>query len=173
MAIPMRRADEPLAATHRERRAQVGADPVGDPAGVVGVDDRVEDDPELVAAEARDGVARSERADQPLTDGDQQAVADGVPDALVDDLEPVQVEEHDRDRRGGPGVGRRQGVTDPVGQQLAVREAGDRVVQRAAPSGVEQARIVEGDRRELGEANEGVRLARAERSDRAFRTRGR
>ena len=96
---PQRRADEPLAAAHRERRAQVGADPVGDPAGVVGVDDRVEDDPELVAAEARDGVARSERADQPLADGDQQPVADGVADALVDDLEPVEVEQDDRDRR--------------------------------------------------------------------------
>jgi len=54
-------------------------------------------------------------------------------------------------------------VTDPVRQQLAVREAGDGVVERAAPGGVEQARVVERDRGELGEANESVRLARAER----------
>jgi len=59
---------------------------------------------ELVTAEAGDGVARPQRADQPLTHGDQQPVADGVPDALVDDLEPIEVEEHDRDRRGGPGI---------------------------------------------------------------------
>ena len=37
------------------------ADPLGDPPGLVDVDDRVEEDPELVAAEAGDRVARPER----------------------------------------------------------------------------------------------------------------
>ena len=68
-----RRADEPLASVERERRAQLGADPVGDVAGLVGVADRVEDDPELVAAEARDRVARPQAVDQPLADGQRAA----------------------------------------------------------------------------------------------------
>ena len=130
---------------------------------VVGVDDRVEDDPELVAPEARHGVARSQRAHQALPDRDEQPVADGVADALVDDLEAVEVEQHDRDRLGVVGVGRGERMADPVGQQLAVGEACRRVVERAALGGIEQPRIVEGDRRELGEAHQGVRLARAER----------
>ena len=132
-----RGADEPLPAAHREGRAQLVADALGDPPGVLDVDDRVEDDPELVAAEAGDRVARAERPDQPLADRRQEPVADGVADALVDDLEPVEVEQDDRHRVGTVGLGR-QGVRDPLGQELAVREAGRRVVEGAALGRVEQ-----------------------------------
>ena len=76
--------------------------------GLVGVGDRVEDDPELVAAEPGDRVARAQAADEPLADGHQQPVADGVADALVDDLEPVEVEQ-DRPR----STRRRPVVTRP------------------------------------------------------------
>ena len=93
----------------------------------------------------------------------EQPVADRVADALVDDLEAVEVQQHDRDRLGVIGIGRGERVADPVGQQLAVGETGRRVVERATQRGIEQPRIVEGDRRELGEAHQGVRLARAER----------
>ena len=46
---------------------------------------------------------------------------------------------------------------DPVGQQLAVGQAGRRVVERAALRHVEEPRVVERDRGQLGEAGEGVR----------------
>ena len=113
------------------------ADALGDPPGVLHVDDRVEDDPELVAAEAGDRVARAERPDQALADGRQEPVADGMADALVDDLEPVEVEQDDRDRVGAVRMGG-QGMRDPLGQELAVREAGRRVMEGAALGGVEQ-----------------------------------
>ena len=58
----------------------------------------------------------------------------------------------------------RQGVRDPVGQELAVREAGGRVVEGAALGRVEQPGVVERDRGELGEADQGVGLARSERA---------
>ena len=45
-------------------------------ARLVGIRDRVEDDPELVAADARDGVAGAQAVDESLADGDQQPVAD-------------------------------------------------------------------------------------------------
>ena len=164
---PERRADEPFPAAHRERGPQLVADPLGDPPGVVGIEDGVEDDPEFIATEAGDRVARAERADQTLADGGQQAIADRVPDALVDDLEPIEIEQDHRDDRA---IGRRRGqrVGDPVREQLTVRQPGRRVVQRAALGGIEQPRVVEGDRRQLGEPDEGVRLARPERAvDRA------
>ena len=170
---PERGADEPVAAAHRERRAQVGADPLDDAHRVVGVDDRVEDDPELIAPEARHGVARSQRAHQALPDGAEQPVADRVADALVDDLEAVEVQQDDRDRVGVVGVGRGQRMRDPVGQQLPVGETGRRVVERAALGRIEQPRIVEGDRRELGEARQGVRSRAGRTSDRASPTRAR
>ncbi len=63
-------------AAHRERRPQVRSDPLGDGARLVGARDLVEQDAELVAAEAGDRVARSQAGDQALADGHQQPVAD-------------------------------------------------------------------------------------------------
>ena len=55
----------------------------------------------------------------------------------------------------------RERVGDPVGQQLAVRQPGRRVVEGAALRDVDQPRVVEGDRGELGEPGQRIDLARA------------
>ena len=55
------------------------------------------EDGELVAAEARDQVAVAHGAAQPVRDLDQQPVAGLVAEAVVDDLEVVEVEEEDGD----------------------------------------------------------------------------
>src|SRR3712207_8926644 len=52
---------------------------------------------------------------------DQQAVAGGVAEAVVDQLEPVQVEEEDGDREGGAG-GAGQRLLEPVEEEGAVRQ---------------------------------------------------
>ncbi len=149
-----RRTDEPLAVVERERGTQLGHDPVGDAPRLVGIGDRVEDDPEFVAADARDGVARAHAAHEPLADGDEQPVAHEVAEALVDDLEPVEAEQ---DHRDGPGVVRLvagEGVRDPVGQELAIGEPGRRVVERPTLGDVDEPGVVERDRRELAEARQ-------------------
>ena len=80
-------------------------------------------DQELVAAEASDDVAAAGRGLQPVGDDLQQPVADGVTEAVVDDLEVVEVAEHH---------GHAFAIADRVGQQveelLPVRQAGQRVV---------------------------------------------
>ena len=53
---------------------------------------------ELVAAEAGDRVAGPEARAEPLADGREELVADGVAEALVDRLEPVEVEQDQGDR---------------------------------------------------------------------------
>ncbi len=54
---------------------------------------------ELVAAEAGDEVIGSNGGPQPRSDADEQVVPDLVSEAVVDDLQPVEVEEdHDRGR---------------------------------------------------------------------------
>jgi hypothetical protein len=53
---------------------------------------------ELVSAEAGQGVAGAEDGLQPLGQGLQDLVADGVPKAVVDDLEPIDVDEEQTDR---------------------------------------------------------------------------
>ena len=52
--------------------------------------------------------------------------------------------------------GRASAWRDAVGQELAVRQAGRRVVQGAALRHVDESRVVERDRGELGEAGQGV-----------------
>ena len=59
--------------------------------------DALEQDRELVAAEARDRVRGTRRLDEALGGGLQQAVARIVAERVVDVLEVVEVEEHDRD----------------------------------------------------------------------------
>ena len=72
----------------------------------------------------------------------------------------------------GPATGERVG--DPVGQQLAVRQARGRVVQGAALRDVDEPRVVERDRGELGEARSAPRCrAQSEAPRVTARRRGR
>ena len=68
---------------------------------------------ELVAAEAGDGVARPQGLLDARGDSGEQLVAGRVPEAVVDELELVEVEEEHGDR--GPATGRhRQGVLQAI-----------------------------------------------------------
>ena len=114
--------------------------------------DRVQDQRELVATEAGDRIGRAKGVDEP-PDGLQDAVAGHVPERLVDDLEAIEIEQDDGDRRVVIGPMTRY-VRDPVGQQLPVRETGRVVVQRTALRYVDQAGVLEPDRGESREAGD-------------------
>ena len=68
-------------------------------------------DDELVAAQAGDGVLPTDGRGEPLADFDEELVAGVVPEAVVHDLEAVEVDEQDREHR------------------VTVAEAGERVMQ--------------------------------------------
>ena len=109
----------------------VVVDALGDQRRLVHVGDAVEQHRELVAAEPGDGVRRPHGRLQPARDGDQQPVSHLVPERVVDELEAVEVEEEDRGRGGRVGaLGAPDRLVEPVQEQHAVREAGERVVQR-------------------------------------------
>jgi hypothetical protein len=61
---------------------------------------------------------------------DQQLVSDGVAEAVVDELEPVDVEEQHRAAGGGVAVGALEDLVDAVDEQRAVGQSGEGVVQR-------------------------------------------
>ena len=86
---------------------------------------------ELVAAQPRHGVDPAQRPLQPRTDLGQQQVAEVMPESVVDVLEAVEVEQQHRHRHPGAlgGVDRH---VDPVVEQGAVGQGGERVVQREA-----------------------------------------
>jgi len=111
---------------------QRGGDPLGDADRLAGVAQVLEQHGELVAAEAGDGVGRADAGAEPAGDGDEELVADLVAEAVVDDLEPVEVEEEDADgRRRLAGAG--QGVVEAVGEEGAIGEG--RSGRRGTPGG--------------------------------------
>ena len=83
------------------------------------------EDRELVAAEAGDGVLAAQRVAQALAADLQQLVAGRVAERVVDLLEVVEVDEGDD---GGLAGGQRLG--DALLEQRAVRESGQRVLER-------------------------------------------
>ena len=91
-----RAADLQRGGVDGERLAQAGEQALGDLVGGLGADRVVQEDPELVAAEPRDGVAGAQRRAQPRGDLLQQPVALVVAERVVDLLEVVEVHQHHR-----------------------------------------------------------------------------
>ncbi len=94
---------------------------------------------ELVAAEPRDHLAGGGGAGlEPVGDLDQEPVAGGVAEAVVDGLEPVQVQVAEGEVAVGPG----DGLLQPLEEEGAVGQPGERVVGRLVPQAqVEQAAL--------------------------------
>ena len=102
-----------------QRLAQAG----GEAGGLVLAGDGGARIGEGVAAEVRDGVERADGAGEALRHLDEHAVADVVAEDLVDLVEAVEVEQHERE---APVVDR---AVELVAQRAAVRQAGQGVVE--------------------------------------------
>jgi hypothetical protein len=102
-------------------------DPGGKPLGILGRD-VVADENELVAAEPRERVTWPHHGLESFRQAHQQAVAGGVPQTVIDDLELVDVEEQHAHVSGGPASAGQRTV-DAFDQQLPVRQACQRVMQ--------------------------------------------
>ena len=117
----------------------------------------VEQQRELVAAEPGGGVALAQAAAQPVGHRAQQLVAGVVAVAVVDRLELVDVEQQHADARAAA----LERVLEPVVEERAVRELGERVVERLAlelllerlelAHGLLEAVVLERDRHVAGE----------------------
>ena len=125
MLVPMYRSRS----LEMERRLEALQDPARHALGLAGVGDVFEQDRELVAAEPGDGVAGPDARLEALAERDQELVADEVAEAVVDGLEAVQVQEHDGDAEL-VAARPRQRVLDAVHEEDAVRQAGQRIVER-------------------------------------------
>jgi hypothetical protein len=81
----------------------------------------------LVAAQPRQGHAGAQLGQQAFAHGLEQLVAGVVAEAVVDALEVVQVQQQ-QGTAALVGLGRSQGLLDPVVEQQAVGQVGERVV---------------------------------------------
>ena len=85
---------------------------------------------EFISTEAPDRVAGAKRGAEPRGQPDQQQVADIVAAGVVDELEVVEVKEHDRERPTR-AAGATEGVLKPVEEQRAVGKARQRIMAGA------------------------------------------
>ena len=113
--------------------AQRFLDPERDGVGLRVVVQAVEQDGELVAAEPRDGVAGTQAGLEAARGLDQQLVADQVAEAVVDDLEAIEIEIEDRERVADAA---QPELFEPAAEALdehrAVVEAGQRIEEADA-----------------------------------------
>ena len=116
-------------AAELQRLAQHRQQFAGDALDLVTLGGLLQNDHELVAAEPRHDVARTQRAAQPAADLHQQHVAGVVAQRIVDDLEPVEIDEQQRKlplvARGGLDRAAQHAV-----EHLAVGQTGQAVVRR-------------------------------------------
>jgi hypothetical protein len=124
------RDDHPLAGPDRDRRSDRLPQPAGEGQGPVGVAHVLGQDDELVAPEAGHGVGRPHDPLEAAGHLDEQVVADGMAEGIVQHLEAVEVEEQHRHRpRPAPGPG--QCLAQLVHEQAAVGQPRQRIVQGA------------------------------------------
>ncbi len=113
-----------------ERQLQRGEDALEGLVEVVrGLRQLPDEDAELVAAEARDGVAAAQDGLEAPRELDQQEVAVAMPQRVVDLLEAVEVHEQDGELRA-VSVGDADRVLDLLPEARAVRQAREVVVER-------------------------------------------
>ena len=78
-----------------KRRVENGADFCADRKNGLGIEARIDDDPELVTTETRDELRVTGKPQQALTGLHQHPIADPMPVEIVDRLEAVEIEHAD------------------------------------------------------------------------------
>ena len=117
-----------LVAAELQGLAQHGQQFAGDAFDLVAFGGFFQDHDEFVAPEPRHDVARTQRAPQPAADFHQQPVAGVMAQRIVDDLEPVEIDEQHRERTPIARRGVDRPTQQPV-EHLTVRQIGQAVVR--------------------------------------------
>ena len=99
---------------------------------LIGAPDVLDHHDELVATQPGDHVASASGGLQPVRQRLEELVAGRVSQPVVHALEPVQIEEQDGDH-APPSPGPREGAAKVLRQEVAVGQAGQRVVEGAEP----------------------------------------
>src|SRR6516164_416874 len=106
-----------------EWRGECRHDPLHDAVGTAFVAALGDEQHKLVASGSRDGVAIADARREALTGDAQEAVADIVPEAVVDQLEVVEIDESNAER-ALVAVRERELLVQPILEQVAIGEPG-------------------------------------------------
>ena len=146
--MPMLAVTNTSSVVSDDRFGDRGEEPLGECRDRLDAREVVAEHHELVAAEARDDVAGPDRMPEPLRDGDDELVAERVAEAVVDDLEVVEVDEQHRDH--AVPLPPRECQRDAFGEARPVREPGHGVVRGLVGEAVGE-RLAIGDVFELAD----------------------
>jgi hypothetical protein len=111
--------------------AQRRQDPRGDDRGLGGAEKALDQHRELVAADPRHGVGGPQALGQAVSDLQEEPIADLVAEGVVDDLEAVEVQVEHRQAEARLALHALPRVPQPVEEEGAVGQAGERVVEGA------------------------------------------
>ena len=123
---------ENLLVSDLERRREVLLDAVRHPECVTDVAEVIEQNTKFVPAHSSERVDRAETGLESLRHRDQQLIAHHVPEAVVDQVETIEVQDQHREQVVGMALGAAQRLLDQVEQQKPVWQAGERILQRSA-----------------------------------------
>ena len=130
MGNPDAQAHVDLGAVHGEWLVHDRECPLGRVLGNRGFACVLDDDGELVTAQAGDGVTRAQAARQTSRNLDEHLVSRVVAQAVVHGFEPVQIGQQDGDRMLAPRRARNR-VIEALAEEGPVREPGERVGEGA------------------------------------------
>ena len=120
-----------IAAAEIRRQRERADHAIGDLPRGLGIADIAQQHREFIAAEPRDRVALFRAGLEAVRDDRQQLVARAVAERVVDALEVIEIDVHERAaREAGGGAG--EFLRQPVAEQRAVRQLRERVVVRLA-----------------------------------------
>jgi hypothetical protein len=151
-----------LSSVQLERRLEPVLDAVGDHDHVGDSGHVLEQDHELVSSEAGERISGTDGPLEPFGGGVQELIAHDVPEVVVDLLEAVEVDEEHGETIVGTLLRSLDGTAQPLLEDLAIREAGERVAIRTTERllSAPLARDVTQDRDEVQSAVEGARDGR-------------
>ncbi|MNI02304.1 hypothetical protein D3C73_551700 [compost metagenome] len=118
-----------LVPINKERLFKALDDPLGQRSGLNQLRTAFGKYGELIPAQPRQGDARTEHGPQALGHSLEQLVANGMPEAVVDHLEVIEID-HQQRAATLMDLCRGQGLFGAVDEQQAVRQIGQRIVVR-------------------------------------------
>ena len=173
---PDARGDEDVASLHDERALDLRGDPLGQGGGAVEIGGVLQQQRELVSAQARDGVLGAQAPGQAMAHFHQKPVADLLAQRVVEDLEAIQIEEEDR-QVGAGALRAGQGVGQAIHEEGTVGQPGQGIAEGLADELVQPARelvdllrlLLDGGEHAREGAHEGADLVLPGRLRRQFR----
>ena len=126
------RRREHLAPADRKRRAERVLDPERDRVGLRGLDQAVEENRELVAAQPGQRVTGAQARLEPPRHGNQQIVAHQVTQAVVHELEAIEIEIERREPPAAMLLEILEPLPEPLDEHRAVAQPRQRIAEPAA-----------------------------------------